>query len=105
MRQLSVQKHPSGTLSSDPYLPDRYRLRFPFDSAAGAVVCWIHKQEKRFYAVGVEPEREEISDLADALHSQLRVDDYDKASSTLLATGTEKETSSIVNNATGEEIS
>lgn len=63
-------------------------------------------QKKRFYAVGVEPEPEEISDLADGLDSQLRVhDDDDEAPSTLLESGTEEETLSIVNDATGEEIS
>ena len=58
-------------------LPDRYSLRFPFDNAAGVVGYWIHEQKKRFYAAGVEPEPEEISDLTDALDSQLRghVDD------------------------------
>ena len=86
-------------------LPDRYRLRFPFDNAAGVVGYWIHKQKKRFYAVGVEPEPEEISDLSDALDSQLRVHDDDEAPSTLLESGTEEETLSIANDATGEEIS
>ena len=55
--------------------------------------------------MGVEPEPEEISDLADALDSQLRVHDDDEAPSTLLESGTEEETLSIVNDATGEEIS
>ena len=66
---------------------------------------WIHKQKKRFYAVGVEREPEEISDLADALDSQIRVQDDDEAPSILLESGTEDETLSIVNDATGEEIS
>ena len=66
---------------------------------------WIHKQKKRFYPVGVEPEAEEISDLADALDSQLRVHDDDEALSTLLESGTEEETLSMVNDAPGEEIS
>lgn len=104
-RQLSVQKHRSGTLSSNFYLPYRYQLRLPFDSAAGAVSVWIHKQKKRFYALGVEPEAGEISGLADALDSQTRVNDDDEAPSTLLESGTEEETLSIVNDATGEEIS
>lgn len=86
-------------------LPDRYQLRFPFDNAAGVVGYWIYKQKERFYAVGVEPEPDEISDLADALDSQLRVHDDDEAPSTLLESGTEEETLSIVNDATGEEIS
>ena len=66
---------------------------------------WIHEQKKRFYAVGVEREPEEISDLADALDSQLRVHNYDEAPSTFPESGTEEETLSIVNDAAGEEIS
>ena len=59
-------------------LSDRYQIHFPFDNAAGVVSYWIHKQKKRFYAVCVEPEPEEISDLADALDSQLRVHNDDE---------------------------
>ncbi len=55
--------------------------------------------------MGVEPEPEEISDLVDVLDSQLRVHDDDEAPSTLLESGIEEETLSIVNDATGEEIS
>ena len=53
----------------------------------------------------VEPEPEEISDLGDALDSQLRVHDHDEAPSTLLKSGIDEETLSIVNDAIGEEIS
>ena len=86
-------------------LLDRYQLCFQFNKAAVVVVYLIHEQNKRFYAVDVEPEPEEISDLADALDSQLRVHDYDEAPSTLPECGTEEETLSIVNDAAGEEIS
>lgn len=85
-------------------LLDRYQLIFPIYKAAGVVGYWIHKQKKSFYAVGVEPELEEIPDLADALDSQLRAHDNDEAPSTLLESGTEEDILSIVNDAAGEEI-
>lgn len=55
--------------------------------------------------MSVEPESEEISNLANALDSQLRVHDDNKAPSALLESGTEEKTLSILNDATGEEIS
>lgn len=48
------------------------------------------EQKKRFYAVGVEPEPEEILDQADALNSQLCVHDDGEGPSTLLKSGTEE---------------
>ena len=86
-------------------LLDGYSLCFPFKKAAGVVGYWIHEQKEQFYAVGAEPEPEEISDLADTLGPQLRVHDNDEAPSTLPESVTEEEIFSIVNDAAGEEIS
>ena len=75
-------------------LPHQYQIRFPFDTTTGRVAYWIHKEKKRFFTVGAEPDPEEVSELAEALESQLDIGSGDEPL-ILLESGTEERRISI----------
>ena len=75
-------------------LPHRYQIRFPFDTTTRRVAYWIHKERKRFFTVGAEPDPEEVSELAEPLESQLDIGSGDE-SLILLESGIEERTVSI----------
>jgi hypothetical protein len=87
----------------NPGLPNRYEISFLFDETTGRTAYWIHQEKKRFFVVGVEPEPDEVSVLAEALGSQLDVGE-DGEPPTLLKDGTEEKTFSF-QGAAGEIIS
>lgn len=75
-------------------LPHQYQICFPFDTTTGRVAYWIHKEKKPFFTVGAEPEQNEVSELAEALESQLDIGSGDE-SLILLESGTEERTISV----------